>query len=213
MEDMLLWRSKFTSCVYSTKLLNKLEQLNKVNNTKINIDYIIKAIFYAKKYHGTQLRKSGEPYYSHPLEVAYLVADYIHDTNSLIISILHDVIEDTDLTPKMLAYIFNPTVASGVVDLTRIKESKKISACETVISLWNNKNYDLLTIKLCDRLHNMRTLAAKSSESIKRISKETLVSFIPLAMTLELPDVELELSNLCIYYSKQYADATGISQI
>lgn len=207
---MLAWQSEFTPCIHSDKLIRKAEQLN-ANGSQINIDYIKKAIFYAKKYHGTQLRKSGEPYYSHPLEVAYLVADHLQNTNLLIISILHDTIEDTSLTSQMIAYIFNPTVARGVVDLTRIKEGKKCTAADTIISLWNQKKYDLLMIKLFDRLHNIRTLAVKSPQSIEKISKETIEIFISVAMHFELKNVEQELTTLAIHYyntTRGYEDFT-----
>ncbi|OZG31464.1 bifunctional (p)ppGpp synthetase/guanosine-3',5'-bis(diphosphate) 3'-pyrophosphohydrolase [Rickettsia endosymbiont of Culicoides newsteadi] len=76
MEDIDNWRVKFESCKYSTKLLNKLILLNEKVNDPVDIDEITKAIYYAKKYHGSQMRQSGDPYYSHPIEVSYMVAQY-----------------------------------------------------------------------------------------------------------------------------------------
>ena len=93
MEDINCWETKFKACVYSNKLLDKLLRLNEKTDNKINIIEIKKAIYYAKKYHGDQKRLSGEPYYSHPLEIAYNIADCFFTTDILVTSILHDTIE------------------------------------------------------------------------------------------------------------------------
>ena len=77
MEDIESWELKFELCQNSNKLLNLLTILNKRNNKIIDLNEVKKAIYYAKKYHGNQLRKSGEAYYTHPLEVAYLFAEYV----------------------------------------------------------------------------------------------------------------------------------------
>ncbi len=196
MEDRNDWRKKFQSCNYSDRLIDKLEQLNK-NGSQINIDYIKKAIFYAKKYHGTQLRKSGELYYSHPLEVAYMVSDYLPKTDVIITSILHDIIEDTKLTKEMIANIFGELIANQVEDLTRIKIDRKISSAEMVESLWIQKKYDVLLVKQFDRLHNIQTIGAMSPEKTKKIVGETLQTFLLLAICLEIPLVKQELVKLC----------------
>ena len=117
---------------------------------------------------GAQKRQSGEPYYSHPLEVAYMVAEHRFTTDVLVTSILHDTIEDTELTKEMIDYIFGFTIASQVEDLTRIKIDGKISVAEMVKSLWFQNKKDLLLIKYFDRLHNMRTINAKSPEKIQK---------------------------------------------
>ena len=164
MEDIRNWQSKFDSCIYSNRLLDKLLLINatKPKMNKINIVEVQKAIYYAKKYHGAQKRQSGEPYYSHPLEVAYMIAGYLFRTDVLVASILHDTIEDTDLTFEMIESIFGFVVAEHVMDLTRVKEGGKISSAEMVELLWLQKKYDVLLIKQFDRLHNMQTIGAKS---------------------------------------------------
>lgn len=95
-------------CYYSNRLIGKLKLLDTEN--KLDFILINKAIYYAKKYHGNQLRKSGEPYYSHPLEVAYLFSEYVekeelqyYTTDLIVTAILHDTIEDTVLTKEMIA--------------------------------------------------------------------------------------------------------------
>ena len=87
MKDLNCWQSKFISCPYSDKLINKIISLNKTTNRTVDVNEIKKAVYYAKKYHGTQKRDSGEPYYSHPLEVAYMVSDYLFRTDIIITSI------------------------------------------------------------------------------------------------------------------------------
>ena len=89
-------------CQYSTRLIEKLESLDTKN--VLDFDLINKAIYWAKKYHGDQKRKSGEAYYTHPLEVAYMVSDYKLKTDVIVASILHDIIEDTEVTVGMIFF-------------------------------------------------------------------------------------------------------------
>ena len=81
MEDIHCWHTKFEPCYYSVRLIDKITKLNISASEQIDLTEVKKAIFYAKKYHGNQRRKSGEPYYSHPLEVAYMAADYLLNLN------------------------------------------------------------------------------------------------------------------------------------
>ena len=186
MNDLFCWELKFKSCTYSESLLNKICIQNKISNHKVDILQIKKAIYYAKKYHGSQKRLSGEPYYSHPLTVAELVAPYCFKTDILVTSILHDVIEDTELTKDMLEYIFDANIASKVDDLTRIKIDRKISSAEMVQLLYISKKYNLLLIKMFDRVHNMQTIKYKSIEKSKKITDETLKSFLTLSAYFRL---------------------------
>ena len=199
MNDLFCWKLKYKSCTYSESLLNKIYLQNEKSNHKVDILEIKKAIYYAKKYHGSQKRLSGEPYYSHPLAVDELVAPYCFKTDILVTSILHDTIEDTDLTKDLIEYIFGLTIANNVEDLTRIKLDQKISAAETMTSLYLQSKQDLLLIKIFDRLHNMQTIAAKSPE---KITKETLTEFIIVIMSLgkivpSLLEIEKNLIKLC----------------
>lgn len=191
---------KLEPCIYSNKLLSKLTFLNKQNNNKFNLLEIKKAIFYAKKYHANQLRQTGEPYYSHPIEVAYLISDYIFRTDIIITSLLHDTLEDTKLTKSMISSIFGTSIANQVEDLTRIKEGRKISSSELVEKLWIQKKYDILLIKLFDRLHNMQTISGKSPDKGPKIVEETINDFIVLAAYLKVVDIEKEIAQLCYQY-------------
>lgn len=185
------------SCCYSERLIDKLLKLNERVNNKIDIVCVKRAIYFAKKYHGDQKRQSGEPYYSHPIEVAYMVADYLFRTDIIITAILHDTIEDTVLTQETIADIFGEQIASQVEDLTRIKPYGKISSAEMVELLYKQKKYDVLLIKLFDRLHNMQTIGAKSPEKVQQIIAETLISFISFAVHFEMPELGQHLTDLC----------------
>jgi len=105
------------SCKYSIKLIEKLKSLDTQN--VLDFELINKAIYFAKRYHGDQKRKSGEPYYSHPLEVAYMISDYNLKTNVIVASILHDIVEDTEVTVEMIQGSFGKRIAEMVDSLTR----------------------------------------------------------------------------------------------
>lgn len=197
MKDLNNWQDKFEECSYANKLLNKVIDLNKIAKTpSVDIEAVKKAIYYARKYHGNQMRQSGEPYYSHPIEVACMVADYLFRTDIIVTSILHDTIEDTELTKETIAVLFGEKISHQVMDLTRVKEYSKITSTEMVKILYKEQKHDILLIKLFDRLHNMQTLSAKSPDKIHKIKKETLDEFIILAAYLELPRVKYNLINL-----------------
>ena len=177
------------NCRYSRRLVDKLLVINKKSKIGIDFNKINRAIYLAQNYHDRQKRKTGEPYYSHPLEVAYMVADYIFSTDIIITAILHDCIEDTVLTKKIIAKEFDNKIANQVEDLTRIKEGQKISSAEMVEILYKENKKDLLLAKLCDRLHNMQTIGVKPPDKIQKITLETLTTFLPLADYLGIPDI------------------------
>jgi (p)ppGpp synthase/HD superfamily hydrolase len=104
-------------CKYSIRLIEKL----KSSDTKNILDFALinKAIYWARKYHGEQKRKSGEPYYSHPLEVAYMISEHKLKTDVIVASVLHDIIEDTEVTVKMIQGTFGERIAEMVDRLTR----------------------------------------------------------------------------------------------
>lgn len=185
-------------------MLDKILSKNETAEHQVDIVEVKKAIFYAKKYHGDQLRKSGEPYYSHPLEVAYKVSDYLFKTHMIVVSILHDTIEDTALTFSMIESIFGQEIACNVDDLTRIKADRKISAAELIETLWTEKKYDLVLVKLFDRLHNMQTIGAMSPKKAQSTIDETLRYFLVLSEMMNLP-------NLCDYLYNECYKANVIS--
>lgn len=189
MEDLNNWREKFEVCIYTKKLLDKVEYLNNVPRGPqilVDINEVKKAVYYARKYHGNQKRYSGEPFYSHPIEVACMVADYLFRTDTIVTAILHDTIEDTILTKENIAGIFGEQIANQVEDLTRIKEKCiKIGSIEIVEMLYQERKYDILLIKLLDRLHNLQTISARSPEKITKTLTETLKRFITLSIYLD----------------------------
>lgn len=205
MQDDKSWWTKFDSCKYSNRLLDKLLLLNedKSKEDKIDILKVQKAIYYAKKYHGDQKRQSGEPYYSHPFEVAYMISDYLFRTDIIVTSILHDTIEDTELTFEMIRELFGEVIAHQVIDLTRItgSDGRKISSAEMVGFLFEQKKYDLLLIKQFDRLHNMQSIGVKSHEKIKKITEETIGTFTVLAAFLGIRIIEEELIQSCTTFT------------
>lgn len=205
MEEINYWdNSQYQYCAYAERLLNELILLNTKVKQPIDIDVVKKGIYYAKKYHGSQMRQSGEPYYSHPIEVAYMVAQYTaleipkyFRTDMIVTALLHDTIEDTKLTEPMIAYIFGSQVASQVEDLTRVKPHGKISSAETLNILFQQKKHDVALIKLFDRKHNLQTLGAKSPEKAKKIIQETMEEFIIVSMYLRIPIITQKLVALC----------------
>lgn len=200
MEDLNCWQSKFKPCPYSDRLINKIELLNKHANNKVDLIEVKKAIYYAKKYHAAQIRLSGEPYYIHPLIITEMVADYIFKTEILVTSILHDTIEDTELTKGMIEYIFDLNIANKVDDLTRNKNNQKISSAEILKVLWYKKKYELLIVKQMDRLHNMQSIFVKEPIKIKKIVSETIEIFLILSVHLGFNNVESQLTKLCADY-------------
>nr|WP_245406615.1 HD domain-containing protein [Orientia tsutsugamushi] len=186
---------------YSESLLNKLFETNVRFNTEIDLDKVEKAIFYAQKYHGQQKRDTGELYYTHPLEVAYMVADYSFETDTIITAILHDTLEDTTLTKEKIVKVFGRKIAEQVSDLTKIKDNKKISSREMIQTLYNRNKTELLLIKLFDRFHNIQTVSIKPYEKRQEIILETQQEFIPLAEYLKLPEIAIELNKYCELYT------------
>lgn len=194
----ILVQLEFEDDYYSNKLVQKIYKLNLTRLPTVDINEIKKAIYYAKKYHGDQKRQSGEPYYFHPIEVAYMVTVHCFKTDIIVTSILHDIVEDTNFTVQMVEIIFGSTVASQVESLTRNKTYKKLSIQEIIEPLYQQGEVDVLIIKMFDRLHNMRTISFKSAEKQYKTTLETIEIFIPLAQYLQLPKVKQELIDICM---------------
>ena len=197
MQDLHCWQSKFNACHYSARLINKIILLNNHSNFKVNLNEVKKSIYYAKKYHGKQKRDTGEPYYSHPLEVAYMVSDYLFNTDILVTCILHDVIEDTNLDQGMIQQLFGQKIAKQVQSLTRINLNGKISVTEIITLLSRQKQEDLLLIKYFDRLHNLQTLSIKPTIKQREILSETLKEFLPIAAHLGILELEKKMIKIC----------------
>ena len=184
------------SCQYSTRLLEKLKLLDTKN--VLDFDLINKAIYWAKKYHGNQKRKSGEPYYSHPLEVAYMISEHNLKTDVIVASILHDIIEDTEVTAGMIFDNFGWRVAEMVDRLTRDRpDGSKLTVEEILNNSYQEKDKEVLLIKLFDRLHNIQNLGAISPEKVKKVIKETLNFFIVTTMYMEYKTLEQTMYKIC----------------
>ena len=152
--------------------------------------------------HGGQTRKSGEPYITHPVAVAQVLAELGLDVETLIAAILHDTIEDTPLTHAEIAEAFGESVAELVDGVTKLDKlhfrDRQEAAAESFRKMLLAMSRDLrvIMIKLADRLHNMRTLGAQSAEASKRIAKETLDIYAPIAQRLGMNLLKSELQDL-----------------
>ena len=160
-----------------------------------------RAYVYAMKAHSNQKRASGDPYFSHPLEVAAILTDLKLDDATITTALLHDVIEDTDATRGEIDRLFGPAIGSLVDGLTKIKKldlvTKKAEQAENFRKLLVAISSDIrvLLVKLADRLHNMRTLEHVKPETRIRISQETLDIYAPLAGRMGMRAVVDELQD------------------
>ncbi len=160
------------------------------------------ACYFSAEAHAGQRRKSGEPYIFHPLAVARILADVRFDHDTIIGAVLHDVIEDTGCTKEQLNRRFGAEVAElvdGVSKLTQMKFSSKLEAqAENFRKMFlaMAKDIRVIMIKLADRLHNMRTLGVMALTKRRRIARETLEIYAPIAGRLGMNNLRLELENL-----------------
>lgn len=179
-------------------LLNKLNSYEK----KPNIDLIKRAYYYAEKAHEGQKRATGEPYIIHPLNAACILADLRLDDITISAALLHDVVEDTEVTNLDLINNFGPEIANLVDAVTKIKSLKNLSKedyhAETIrkVILASIKDIRVILIKLADRLHNMRTISVFREEKRKRISQDVLDIYAPIAHKLGISSIKSELEDL-----------------
>jgi len=163
---------------------------------------VYRAYLFSADAHEGQRRKSGEPYIYHPVAVARILAEMRMDANCLIAAVLHDVIEDTPIAKEQVAAAFGEEVAAlvdGVSKLSQIDFESRAEAQAASLQkmlLAMTKDIRVILIKLADRLHNMRTLGSMRPESRRRISRETLDIFAPIAYRLGINSVRLELEEL-----------------
>ena len=178
------------------------------NEKNYDVDKILAAFEYSAKLHEGQFRLSGEPYISHPVSVAVIVAELGLDTDSICAALLHDTVEDCSekTSLEIIAKMFGTDVRNLVDGVTKIfqvqiadKEEAHIENIRKML-LAMNKDIRVIFIKLCDRLHNMRTLGAKKEDRQRAIALETMYIYAPLAHRLGIQRIKQELENISLYY-------------
>ncbi|MEZ0343426.1 MAG: bifunctional (p)ppGpp synthetase/guanosine-3',5'-bis(diphosphate) 3'-pyrophosphohydrolase [Caldimicrobium sp.] len=185
------------------KILDQIQSYLPGANTRL----VEKAFEWAAKLHANQIRKSGEPYLSHPLEVAYILAQMKMDLPTIAAGLLHDVVEDCNIPIETIKKEFGEDVATIVEGVTKLKNFPKSSDKTTKqaenlrkIFLAMAKDLRVIIVKLADRLHNMRTLEAMPEHKKIQIAKETLEIYAPLAGRLGIDWVKTELEDLSFKY-------------
>lgn len=182
-----------------------IEKVKKYD-AKANMELIEKAYKFAEAAHNGQKRISGEPFINHPIEVALILAELELDTSTLCAALLHDVVEDTDISQATIVAEFGEEIGllvDGVTKLSRINfQSKEDAQVENLRKMFiaMAKDIRVIIIKLADRLHNMRTLHFQNERKQKEIAKETLEIFAPLAHRLGIFRFKWELEDLSFYY-------------
>ncbi|KQR70825.1 GTP pyrophosphokinase [Rhizobium sp. Leaf384] len=185
-------------------MMRQYELVERVQKYKpdVNEALLNKAYVYAMQKHGQQKRASGDPYISHPLEVAAILTEMHLDEATIAVALLHDTIEDTTATRAEIDDLFGEDIGALVEGLTKIKKldlvSRKAKQAENLrkLLLAISDDVRVLLVKLADRLHNMRTLDHMSAEKRARISEETMEIYAPLAGRMGMHDMREELENL-----------------
>lgn len=176
------------------------------NYNEEEYERVLKAYKIAEKAHFGQKRQSGEDYITHPVNVAFILTEMMADGATVCAALLHDTIEDTDITKEFIVKEFNETVAILVDGVTKIKNMKFGSTEEQhAVNLHKlitgiKTDVRIIIIKLADRLHNMRTLGFKAGDKQKRIALETLKVYVPLADKIGAYRVKKELEDLALKY-------------
>lgn len=183
-----------------------LELVKRYNPDEVEI--VTKAYHYAEILHEGQYRQSGEPYINHPLNVAYILAEMYADRDTLCAALLHDTLEDTNVTKEEIAHEFSPSIANLVDGVTKLnkmnfssKEDQNVANTRKIITSIT-EDVRIIIIKLADRLHNMRTLEYKTPFKQKENALETLEIFVPLAYYIGSYRIKSELEDISLRYLK-----------
>ena len=195
------------------RITDILDRLN-AYHPEADLDLVERAYIYSARIHEGQVRLSGEPYLSHPLEVAGLLTDLQLDPVSVAAGLLHDALEDTKATAEDLTELFGPQVTNIVEGVTKLGglpfrsyEARQAESVRKMI-LAMADDIRVILIKLCDRLHNMRTLQFQTEKKQITIAQETLDIYAPLASRLGIHWMKIELEDIAFMYlfPRQYAD-------
>jgi len=192
------------------QIVERLEARGKV----FDRDFLTRIADFSARMHRDQKRRSGEPYVTHPIYVAYLLADQNFDQTSVAVGLLHDVLEDTLTTRETLIEAFGTEVAELVDGVTKISQQSYVrrdrAQAETFrkMILASARDPRVIVVKLADRLHNMMTLRHMDAEAQRRISRETLEIYAPIAHRLGMARVRGDLEDLAFYhlYPRQFAE-------
>ena len=206
-EDEILIQAKWEALAESCKRICKKED---------DWNFIKRAFFLAKEAHQGVRRRSGEPYFLHPIAVAQIVVDEIGlGVKSVVAALLHDVVEDTDYTVEDMEHIFGHKIATMVDGLTKMSgvfnaDTSRQAEYFRKVLLTLSDDVRVILIKIADRLHNMRTLGAMPQNKQIKITGETIYLFAPLAYRLGLHAIKTELEDLCMKYRfpKEYEEIT-----
>ena len=203
---MATLKQQFATNVLTVTKFRDLLKTVRANRPNDDLDVIRRAYDLSQKYHSGQNRESGEPYLSHPLEVALVLADMKLDSTSIAAGLLHDLVEDTSVTIVDIRKEFGEQVAHIVEGVTKIskidfatrEERQAENVRKMVLAMVDDIR--VVLIKLADRLHNMRTLKALPPERQERIARETLEIYAPIAHRLGMGKVRGELEDLAFHY-------------
>ncbi len=196
---------------YKKKLIDGVQS----RGTQLDMEKILRAYDLAKEVHGDQMRQSGEPYISHPVEVALILVGMDCDSDTVVAALLHDTLEDTDLPPATIKKEFGADVLLIVEGLSKLSKinynTEEDEQAENLRKMLLAMVQDIrvILIKLADRLHNMRTLSFKSPAKQREISFETMQIFAPLADRLGMRRIKAELQDI----SLSYLDPIGYAEI
>jgi len=202
-------------------MMRQYELVERVTGYKrdANEALLNKAYVYAMQKHGEQRRANGDPYFSHPLEVAAILTDLKLDEETIAVALLHDTIEDTDATRKEIDTIFGEKIGDLVEGLTKLKRldlvSKRAEQAENLrrLLLAISDDVRVLLVKLADRLHNMRTLDHMPEDKRKRIATETMEIYAPLAGRIGMHDMREELEELAFRHINPQAHTTVTARL
>ena len=183
--------------------IDDLLNIVKIYNTE-EVESVRKAYLFAEYLHSGQTRQSGEPYITHPLNVAYILAEMHADKDTLCAGLLHDTLEDTKVIKEEIVENFNEDVAKLVDGVTKIsklnfssKQAQNLANTRKIIT-GITEDVRIIIIKLADRLHNMRTLGFKSEFKQKENAMETMDVFVPLAYCIGAYRLKSELEDLSL---------------